>query len=60
MAETKTAPVKPETKEESTQCCEPECGPVTCEPGTQAVEPKAAEQPRKANKPSGGCDGSCS
>ncbi len=39
------------------ECCEPECGPTTCEPGTEAVEAvvveaKAAEEPKKT---SSGC-----
>lgn len=60
MAETKTAPIEAETKEQATQCCEPDCGPATCERGPQAVEEKAAQEPKKAKKTSGGCGGSCS
>jgi hypothetical protein len=52
MAEKKIAVIEPETKEEAGQCCEPECGPTTCEPGAEAVETKVVEEPKKT---SSGC-----
>lgn len=47
-----------EEKQESTgECCVPDCGPTTCEPGAEAVEAevvkaKVVEEPKKA---SSGC-----
>jgi hypothetical protein len=52
MAEKKIAVAEPETKEQAGECCEPECGPTTCDPGAEAVEAKAVEEPKKA---SSGC-----
>lgn len=57
MAEKKIPIVEPETKEQAGECCEPLCGPTTCEPGaeaveTQGVEAKAVEEPEKT---SSGC-----
>jgi hypothetical protein len=57
MAEKKIAVIEPETKEQGGECCVPECGPTTCEPGMEAVEAqvvetKVAEEPKKA---SSGC-----
>lgn len=53
----KLAVVEPETKEQAGECCVPECGPTTCEPGAEAVEakvepPKIVEEPKKT---SSGC-----
>jgi hypothetical protein len=52
-----TAVRGPETQEQAGECCEPECGPTTCEPAVEAVEAevvetKAVEEPKKA---SSGC-----
>jgi len=41
-----------EKQESAGECCEPECGPTTCDPGAEAVEAKAVEEPKKA---SSGC-----
>ena len=56
MAE-KELKVIEEKQESAGECCEPECGPTTCEPGAEAVEAtvveaKAVEEPKKA---SSGC-----
>lgn len=50
MLEQKLPVVEPETKESAGDCCVPECGPTTCEPGAEtepakAAEVKAAEEP---------------
>jgi len=45
----KIATVESEAKEQAGECCDPVCGPTTCEP---AVEAKAEEEPKKA---SSGC-----
>ncbi len=52
MAEKKIAVIEPETKE-SGECCEPECGPTTCEPSAEAVETKVVEEPEKASSACG-------
>jgi len=36
--EKKIAVIQPETNEQAGECCEPECGPTTCEPAVEAVE----------------------
>jgi len=41
-----------EKQESAGECCEPECGPTTCEPAVEAVETKPVEEPKKA---SSGC-----
>jgi len=51
MAE-KELKVIEEKQESVSECCEPECGPTTCEPATEAVEAKVAEESKKA---SSGC-----
>lgn len=52
----KLAVAEPETKDQAGECCEPVCGPTTCEPGTEAaaakVESKVVEEPKRA---SSGC-----
>lgn len=48
MAEKEIAVIEAETKE-SGGCCEPECGPTTCEPSVKVVEAKAVEEPAKAS-----------
>ncbi|MBI3007846.1 MAG: hypothetical protein HYY53_06045 [candidate division NC10 bacterium] len=57
MAEKKIAVREPKTKEQAGECCVPECGPTTCEPGAETVEAKVVEanvkeEPKKA---SSGC-----
>lgn len=55
-----TAERDPEGK--AGECCEPVCGPTTCEPGAEAaqakvVEAKVEEKPKEA---SCGCGPTCS
>ena len=57
MTEKEIAVREPETQEQVRECCEPVCGPTTCEPGAEAeaakaVEAKVEEKPKKA---SSGC-----
>lgn len=56
--EKKIAMIEPETEDEAGECCVPECGPRTCEPGAEATEAEAevADEPQKA---SSGCGPSC-
>lgn len=57
MAERKIAIIEPETKEQAGECCEPECGPTTCETGAEAVAPQVVEESEKASTD---CGPSCS
>lgn len=55
--ERKIAVIEPESQEQTGECCVPECGPTTCEPGAEAAaakveQPKVVEEPKKA---SSGC-----
>ena len=57
MGKEKELTVIQEQEEQAGECCEPECGPTTCEPGAEAVEAKevgdkVVEEPKKA---SSGC-----
>lgn len=57
MAQEKELTVIQEEQERAGECCEPECGPTTCEPSGEAVEAvlveaKAVEEPKKT---SSGC-----
>ncbi len=52
MAEKQITVIEPETKEPG-ECCEPECGPTTCEPGAEAVETRVVGEPEKASSACG-------
>ncbi len=61
VEEKKITLIEPETKEQPGECCVPECGPTTCEPGAEGVEAEVVEaqvveEPKKA---SSGCGPSC-
>ena len=52
MGKEKELTVIQEEQEQAGECCEPECGPTTCEPSVEAVESKVVEELKKA---SSGC-----
>ncbi len=53
MAQEKELAVIQEQQAQAGECCEPECGPTTCEPAAEAVETKVVEEPKTA---SSGCN----
>ncbi len=52
MAQEKELTVIQEQEAQAGECCEPECGPTTCEPGAETVEAEVVEEPKQA---SSGC-----